>query len=189
MCGLDLETTCADVASCDPTTPCQNCYDVSCTEAPIPSQICRNFPSGWTLTRNESDDDLPAVDPQYTSLNQSVRSILADNESVWQHYNLIGTLWCTPPDGNAPGGMQCSRTGVLATADQVGQLQLSNSAMESYNQRLNCFSCHNGAQAPAEDAFPQADFSHLFADMVTAGNCDEGIPEFCPEGAPDGPTQ
>jgi hypothetical protein len=184
MCGVDLTATCTDVATCDPTMPCRNCYDASCPEAPIPSQICRNFPAGWTL---HGTDATPTIDPQYVSMNESVRSILAGNDSVWQHYNLIGTLWCTPPDTNAPGGMACSRTGVLATADQVGQLQLSNSGMESYNQRLNCFSCHNGAFAPTDDPFPQADFSHLFADMVTAGDCDDDIPGFCPEGAPDGP--
>jgi len=184
QCGLELDSTCSEIASCSAQDPCRNCFNSTCAAAAVPSQVCRPFPIGWTL----HGGDVPAIDEQYVGMNQSVRAILANNGSVWQHYNHIGTLYCRAPGESAPGGRQCSKQGLLATAQQVGQLQLSNVGMESYNQRLNCFSCHNGSYAPTANAFPQSDFSHLFAHMSAQGACGDDRPDFCPIAAHEGPA-
>lgn len=174
-CGLDLDRTCEEVATCDASDPCRGCWDAACTDGAIPTQACRDFPLGWSID-NEGGG---IVDSTLAELNESARAMLAERGSVWQHYQLAGTLWCTPPGIPGMGGMQCSKAGPLTEADQIGMLALSNISMETYNQRLNCFSCHNGSFAPSSDAFPQADFSHLFADMTTEGGCGETA-DFCP---------
>jgi hypothetical protein len=177
-CGANLDATCVDVAACGATESCRSCYQKECAMPNVPAQVCRNFPPGWTLVDGDGGDAVPAIDAQYQSLDDSVRAILAADGSVWQHYRLVGTLWCRGADMTAPGNLTCGKE-VLTNRQQIGELQLSNSTMESFNQRLNCFSCHNGSFAAADDDFPQADFSHLFADMTTGGECD-GTPASCP---------
>ena len=68
------------------------------------------------------------------SLNSDVVGLLADGD-VRKNYIQSGSLWTQ--DGQIP-----------PAGTQVGSLDLANSTMETYHQRLNCFVCHSASSEP-----------------------------------------
>ncbi len=88
-----------------------------------PSDTRREFPWGKAGTLD------PSSNTEVISINNSVSSQMPVGD-VRNNYFLVGATWtifgATPP------------------ASQVGTNQMSNSALETYSQGTNCFSCHVG---------------------------------------------
>lgn len=185
-CGGDLQQTCQTVGTCpsptrtsssNPANNCSYCYDATCTKKSVPTQACRDFPTGF--------GGKGSIDPSIKLLNTAVHA-LPGLASVWQHYQLIGTVWFGPPSP-LPVKIAYDPTTGKATNSLEGSTELSNVTMETFNQGLagSCFACHNGSFASHSAAFPQADFSHLFAGMSIAGagacKVNPSYPGACPK--------
>ena len=187
-CGGDLQQTCETVGTCpsptrtsssNPSDNCSYCYDATCAKKSVPAQACQAFPVGFAR-----DGKQVSIDGSIEQLNTAVHA-LPGLASVWQHYRLIGTVWFAPP---SPVKIKYDEKG-KAINPLAGSTDLSNVTMETYNQGLehSCFACHNGSFAPHSAAFPQADFSHLFAGMAIAGTgackANPSYPGVCPKPA------
>lgn len=146
-----------DGSGCDATTQC-NTY---VSETSIPN-ICRTQQLS-TLQCNPDgglNDDVNDV----VCLNQSVWSLLPSN-SVWRNYMLVGTVWFKPGMSAPDTSGQVPPTGQAFT----GNLNLSNTVMETYTQQANanCLSagCHTSAfkSISTTGSAGHADFSHMFS--------------------------
>ena len=68
------------------------------------------------------------------ALNTSVRGRVLSSDAIWQNYMLVGGTWL-PPNSLAPNQSYGNRA--------VASTRLGNSAMETFVQDANCFTCHN----------------------------------------------
>jgi hypothetical protein len=88
-----------------------------------PSDVLRVNPWGMPGSNTESNTEVIAI-------NNSVISQLAAGD-IRKNYIMIGTTWTflgAPPSIN----------------NQLGTNKLANTTMETFRQRSNCFSCHQG---------------------------------------------
>ncbi len=89
------------------------------------------------------------------SMNASVAAKTLSGDTIWQNYQLIGSVW-GPPNTLVPNQQV---TG-------VGSTMLSNATLETFTQTTqNCFSCHN--TFPMEPGQPgmNMNVSHVFSEL------------------------
>jgi len=148
---------------------CVNCNDFNRT----PPNVCREQPL-LSLKCKASGQLKAGEDPDSNNvvcLNESVPALLPPS-SVWKNYMLVGTLWFKP-------GMTTPNP-TVPTQIEVGNLNLSNTTMETFKQGLNCFSCHTPQFRNAElgeNNNAQADFSHIFTRIQALGDPAKSCPQ------------
>lgn len=115
------------------------------------THIFRHFPFG-----GGSMEDTQNIQ----TLNQSVHTQLAPENSVWGNYFLVGGVWFANGGALVPG-----LDGSSIQAHVVGSVRISNATMESFTQatKKNCFACHHtgaGGGLPAMNM----NLSHILKD-------------------------
>lgn len=107
-----------------------------------PSNTLRD--NAWGNMEDYSPDSL-SNNTDILSLNINMQKMLSNGDTR-KNYLLSGAIWThrnhIPPDG------------------EVGALKLANSTMETYEQDLNCFDCHQ-TTSPA-----QTGISHIFSNLL-----------------------
>lgn len=136
-------------------------YNQQCTDCPTNRQTQPGFPNQVTrvtpIPAKDPDCSLPtqALD-NVQELNRAVQKGLGD--SVWRHYELIGTQWPVPHDiaERRP-----------STVFEVRPKLLANTTMETYIQGTSsCMGCHAMARTTNPGAFVSSDFSFTFSDAL-----------------------
>lgn len=122
-------------ANCQATTP-------NCSGGIVSSDTYREHPWGAS-TADKSDAKAVENNTMLLSLNNSSgagfeKLIPAD---VRRNYVQIGGIWTTIPDGGTLAPIPDQKD--YSAADLRGSLLLANSSMETYEQHINCFTCHS----------------------------------------------
>ncbi|HVT12392.1 MAG TPA: hypothetical protein VHE55_09005 [Fimbriimonadaceae bacterium] len=107
-----------------------------------PSDTQRIHPFGMLPTNAASNSDIISVD-------DSVLTQLLPGD-IRANYYMIGTTWTAgglPPNGT----------------NEVGTNILSNSTLETYQQNINCFACH---QSTFGSPVSTTDISHIFGPLL-----------------------
>ncbi|HWA83184.1 MAG TPA: hypothetical protein VG820_07125, partial [Fimbriimonadaceae bacterium] len=106
-----------------------------------PSDTQHTHPFGMPPGNAASNSDIISVD-------DSVLTQLLPGD-IRANYYMLGTTWTA--GGAPPNGF-----------NEVGTNILSNSTMETYQQNINCFACH---QSTFGSPVPTTDISHIFAPL------------------------
>lgn len=157
--------------SCTPNTTPAYCLDLFDDECPpYPIQVTRETPiadSGDNLVRQTS-----------AAVQQLIRQD-ARRDSVWQHYQLVGTVWSGSPEEQNPTGSlpPLEPLSVAGMRPNVHALPVANTTLETYVQSATCLSCHLGAEIAVTDASGSqpyaADYSFVPQSLREGGTSDE----------------
>lgn len=131
--------------SCQPNTAPAYCLDLFSRECPpYPIQATRALPIA------DSGDNL--VRQTNAAVQQMIREG-AGADSVWQYYQLVGTVWSgAPVEQNTPGGPpSLAPLSVAGMRPSDGALPLANTTLETFTQSTGCLSCHRAASIAATD--------------------------------------
>lgn len=131
--------------SCVPNTSPAYCLDLFNEECPpYPIQVTRVTPIA------DSGDNLVR---QLDGAVQKLIRTQARPDSVWQHYQLVGTVWSgSPEEQNPPGSVPpLEPLSVAGMRPSVVALPLANTTLETYVQTATCLSCHLGAEIAVSD--------------------------------------
>ncbi len=131
--------------SCQPNTAPAYCLDLFNRECPpYPIQVTRELPVA------DSGDNL--VRQTNAAVQQMIREG-AGTDSVWQHYQLVGTVWSgSPVEQNTPGGPPSpAPLSVAGLRPSDGALPLANTTLETFTQSTGCLSCHRTASIATTD--------------------------------------
>jgi hypothetical protein len=165
------DPTCTGTA-CTPNTYVNGCgkdeYDPTC-KTQVPIQVCREAAVGAGTTGNAEN---------VLALNAGVMALLPKG-SVWNNYELVGTLWLDQSQPVPP---------------ERGSSFLANTTAETYVQSVvtdatptNCLTCHTPgpASSPTSASFgASADGSHAFAGIQNTDACPTDLPTTCPTAPP-----
>ncbi|MCG8459913.1 MAG: hypothetical protein MI919_26835, partial [Holophagales bacterium] len=146
-------------------------FDSSCTDCPTntpdddgePDQVCRSSPCGvdWSVPSN-AQVNAEAI----RQLNSSVHEVLASQGSPLAYYDLIGTLW-TKKGSTIPDEPPYDFSDI-----QTGSTLLANTTLETFDQNINCFICHDNSAVPytppepGKGASVQLNFSFIFSRIL-----------------------
>lgn len=157
--------------SCTPNTPPAYCLDLFNEQCPpYPVQVTRVTPIA------DSGDNL------VRQTNAAVQKLIRDGagrDSVWHHYQLVGTVWSGSPVEQNPA---CSvpplePLSVAGMRPNVNALPLANTTLETFIQTATCLSCHLGAEIAVTDASGSqsyaADYSFVLQSLHEGGTTDE----------------
>jgi len=157
--------------SCTPnTTPayCLDLFDADCPAYPI--QVTREVPIA------DTGDNLVR---QISAASQQLIRQGARRDSVWQHYQLVGTVWSgSPEEQNATGSQPpLEPLTVAGMRPNVNALPVANTTLETYVQSATCLNCHQGAEiAVTDDSGSEpyaADYSFVLQSLKEGGTTDE----------------
>ena len=141
---------------------CQDCA-VNSASAEQPAQVCRVNPCGvdW------SNEDNARVNAEaIRQLNDSVHRVLRERGSPLANYRLIGTLW-TKKGSTIPEQEPYDFTDI-----ETGSTLLANTTLETFDQNIGCFVCHNNSAVPYSPPEPdkgastQLNFSFVFSRIL-----------------------
>jgi len=160
-----------DETSCMPNTSPAYCLDLFNDECPpYPIQVTRLTPIA------DSGDNL------VRQLDGAVQQLIrrqARPDSVWQYYQLVGTVWSgSPVEQNPPGSVPpLQPLSVAGMRPSVVALPVANTTLETYVQTATCLSCHLGAEIAVTDESgdqPYAsDYSFVPQSLQEGGTTDE----------------
>lgn len=150
--------------SCDPKTDYYHCMQNQ------PPQACKSRAPGCTPDPYDKAVQVVRTTPisntsanNIAALNSSTwQTILASNpKSVFLNYQLVNVLW---PNSNTPLGPGATVPLPNGDAQPPVALQpVANAILETYNQKLNCLSCHTGAPIANQlNTKLGSDYSFLF---------------------------
>ncbi|MCB1488645.1 MAG: hypothetical protein KDJ88_14465 [Bauldia sp.] len=168
--------------SCQPNTAPAYCLDLFNRECPAyPIQVTRELPvadSGENLVRQTN-----------AAVQQMIREG-AGTDSVWQYYQLVGTIWSgAPVEQNAPGGTpKVTPLSIAGMRPSDSALPLANTMLETFTQSTGCLSCHRTASIAVTGASGSrnfaSDYSFVLRNLAAAFARDaaEPPPEWPAEG-------
>ena len=160
-----VTTSCA--ANAEPAY-CLDLFNEACP--PHPTQIVRETPIA------DSGDNLVQ---QTNAAVQAMIRAEAGQDSVWAHYQLVGTLWSgSPVDENLPGSAPALQPlSAAGMRPNVNALPLANTTMETFFQASTCLACHREAgitETGVPDAKPFAgDYSFVLKSIGIRGMTDQ----------------
>lgn len=144
------------------------------SQTPMPPNNPIDFPPPDTPPLKFNVQRLKPIHNSTQQTNAAYQRALAQQNSVWQFYQLVMTQWPVPGDAPAnPGTPNFSFPGTGATT------AFSNVTMETFDQkaiRTGCMNCHNFTKAQSDflwvlntHAFPVNDSNFLFRDPSFKG--------------------
>lgn len=161
----------ATTTSCKPNTAPGYCLDLFNEQCPpYPIQVTRVTPIA------ESGDNL------VRQINAAVQKLIrngAGPDSVWQYYELVGTVWSgSPVEQNSRGSIPpLAPLSIAGMRPNVNALPLANTVLETYVQTSTCLSCHQAAQIAVTNSSGSlnyaADYSFVLQSLHEGGTTDE----------------
>jgi hypothetical protein len=124
------------------------------TGTPMPPENPIDFPPPATPPLKFNVDRVKPIHPSTQRTNTAYRQALAQQNSVWQFYQLVMTQW--PLQKNPPQPIPPSQPGTInSTFPGTGSdtTAYSNVTMETFDQksvRTGCMACHNFTQAESD---------------------------------------
>ena len=133
------------------------CLPISEQCPPYPIQVVREF-----AIQNSHEN--PVADTNKAA-HQLIKS--ANQDSVYQYYNLINVLWNDSPidenKGSTPPVNQLSDTGFRPPSNAQ---PIANTVLETYIQSATCIDCHSSAtiNPPTNGTAYASDYSFIFSE-------------------------
>jgi hypothetical protein len=128
-----------------------------CQNGIVPSNTARINPWGSAPSDASADNNTLLL-----SINNSVISQLSSGD-LRKNYIQVGGIWTSAPSATADAPIP-DTTG-FKSSDLRGSLILANSTMETYNQTLHCFTCHEQSKT-AKNSFQPFELSHIYSQIV-----------------------
>jgi len=123
----------------------------------VPSNTVRVNPWGNAPTAASATNNTLLLSNNNSIINQ------LSNGDLRKNYIQIGGIWTSAPTETSDAPIP--DTNDFNSTDLRGSLILANSTMETYNQPLDCFTCHEQSKT-APDSFQPFELSHIYSQIV-----------------------
>jgi len=128
-----------------------------CSGGVVSSNTVRVNPWGSAPTAASATNNTLLLSNNNSIINQLSKGDLRKN------YIQIGGIWTSAPTETSDAPIP--DTNDFKSTDLRGSLILANSTMETYNQALDCFTCHEQSKT-APNSFQPFELSHIYSQIV-----------------------